>query len=254
MNFIISLRSELLKTKRTTTFYLCLLTAGFIPILFLLEHSLGSLEPETLKNPWHAFFNTALEAFGLVILPFYVILTSTLLPQLEYRNNAWKQVLVSPETKTSLFLSKFLIFQFFILLAVLLFAALMITSAGLAQLTKPEVVFFSQNSNWSYFFTTLLDIYISVVAISAFQFWMGMRFKNFITPIGIGFAGYILAALLLFEVKWELADTFPFTYPFLNIFKDLGTNTAFWKGSALGYTVLFLLLGYIDFIRKVHKV
>jgi hypothetical protein len=59
--------------------------------------------------------------------------------------------------------------------------------------------------------------YLAIPGISAFQLWLGTQFRNFIAPIGIGFALWLLALC------------------------------------SLGYAALFAVLGYLDFKRKVIK-
>ena len=253
MQLLLSLRSELLKTKRTATLYLCLIASAVIPFVFLLETCIGTLEPETLQDPWKAFFMGGLSGMGFIILPMYVILISTLLPQIEYRNNTWKQVLVSPQRQSQLFLAKFLVSHIYILLLLVLFTLLMFIAGGLSQLILSEVSFFSAKSNWIKFFTRLGNLYTGILAISAIQFWLGTRLKNFIGPIGIGFALWMLASALLFEFKWTHVDKFPFSYPVLNIFPTAGSDKVMLAWSSLGYAVFFVIVGYLDFRGKIIK-
>ena len=253
MNLLISLRSELLKTKRTASIYLCLIAAGIIPVTFFLEHSMGNLSPETLQNPWPAFFMQGIWVICFGILPMYVILAATLLPQLEYRNNTWKQVLVSPQSKAILFISKFIVIHLYILMLLSTFIILMLSAGGLGQLIRPDVVLFSDKSNWSKFFNTAINTYIAILGISAFQFWLGIRFKNFVAPIGIGFALWMLTLLLLFDFKWEHADKIPYSYPILNVFPVIKTNTTFVHWSSFGYALIFLVLGFLNFKKRTIK-
>lgn len=60
------------------------------------------------KGSLNAVFELGTERNGLVFLPLFVILLCTLLPQIEYRNNTWKQVFDSSQTKEAVFLARFL--------------------------------------------------------------------------------------------------------------------------------------------------
>lgn len=253
MNFFVSIRSELLKAKRTSTLYLCLIAAAFLPVTFLLETSFDALEPETIKNPWNAFFMDGLRGFCFIILPAYVILSCTLLLQIEYRYHTWKQVLVSPQPKAQLFLSKFLVIHFFILLLLVVFTLLMLISAGIVQLVHPDLLVLTGKADWSLYFTTIAYAYVTILGISAIQYWLSMRFKNFIAPIGIGLALWLVGGMLLFEMKWEHADKFPFSYPILHLFPVLKSGTTFWAWGSFGYLALFMVLGFMDFKRKEVK-
>src|SRR5215203_7500463 len=115
MNLLISLRSEILKTKRTAAFYFTLVGAAVIPFTFLLNLLMDGIE-DTRKDPLNSILKLHSEMNGLVIFPMFVILVCTLLPQIEYRNNTWKQLLSSPQTKWNIFLAKFINVQFFIFL------------------------------------------------------------------------------------------------------------------------------------------
>jgi lantibiotic transport system permease protein len=253
MNLLVSLRSELLKTRRTASLYLCALTAGALPFIFLLDMCFGTLERDTLQYPWKAFFMHGLMGLCFVILPLYTIMVSTLLQQIEYRNGTWKQVLAAPQPKGRLYMAKFLVLQFYILLMLCSFILLMLASAGVAQLLRPDVVLFSQRSDWRQFFTTAGTTYTAILGISAFQLWLSMRFRNFIAPIGIGLALWLLAFMLLFEIKWVHADLFPYAYPALNIYPMATSSAAFLPLWSLGYAALFVGLGFLDFRRKIVK-
>jgi hypothetical protein len=50
MSLLISLRSELLKTQRTASFYLTLIGAAVGPVMFLLNILLDEGETDALKN------------------------------------------------------------------------------------------------------------------------------------------------------------------------------------------------------------
>src|SRR3982751_1918989 len=110
MNLLLAFRSEIKKTKRTAAFYFTLIGAGIIPAIFLISvlgHDLPEKE-RTAKDPINAIFHISGEMTGLCILPLFVVLLCTLLPQIEFRNNTWKQVLTSPQTKWDIYAAKFL--------------------------------------------------------------------------------------------------------------------------------------------------
>jgi lantibiotic transport system permease protein len=213
----------------------------------------GSLEPSTLKNPWGAFFMTGLRVFGFCLLPMYGVLACTLLPQTEFRNNTWKQVLASPQSKAALYLSKFVVVHLYILLCVVSFVLLMLSGGGLAQLARPEIAMYTDRSNWEGFFITLGNIYVGILGVSALQFWLGTRCKNFIAPVGIGFGMWMFTAMMLFELKWEHADKIPYAYPILSVFPRPDTTATVSNWSSFAYALLFLVLGYIDFTGKAVK-
>src|SRR5689334_1427729 len=118
MNLSISLRSEVLKTKRTAAFYFTLIGAAVIPFIYLINALFnGFAENERIaKDPLNTLFRMSSEMTDLIIFPWFVVLACTLLAQIEYRNNAWKQVLTSPQAKINVFMAKFLNIQLLMLL------------------------------------------------------------------------------------------------------------------------------------------
>src|SRR5215218_2653874 len=117
MSFVIATRAEVLKTKRTASIWLTVLGAGFIPALFMLVYLLkpeGSLS-QLKQAPWNVHFMWGWQALSVFLFPMYIILICSLIPQIEYRNNTWKQVFAAPQSTGTIFLSKFLVIQFMIL-------------------------------------------------------------------------------------------------------------------------------------------
>jgi hypothetical protein len=69
--------------------------------------------------------------------------------------------------------------------------------------------------NWKWFLALNANIYISILAISAFQFWLGVRFKNFIIPLAIGTGLWMAAIMMVGVYRWEHADKLFFAFPFM---------------------------------------
>src|SRR5687768_11596521 len=99
MKLLTALRSEMLKTKKTTSIYFTLVVATIIPAILLLNVLTGGGDLKALEDPLNDLFKMGVERNGLMFFPLFVILVCTLLPQIEYRNNTWKQVFASPQTK-----------------------------------------------------------------------------------------------------------------------------------------------------------
>lgn len=253
MNIQIAIRSEVLKMKRTASLYLCLIIALIIPLMTLLL-DYGSQEGIDIlkKDPWKIYFDEASQGLYFLLLPLFIVLISTLLPQLEFRNNTWKQVFASPLPLQQVFLSKFLTIQGLILLFLVAYNGFMILSLIGINLKNPSLNLFAHRMDWDQLLLANAKTYISALAISALQFWMGLRYRNFIVPVGIGFVGWFAALIIV--VEYHLDGRFlPFAYPLLVTAPrfDAMLPTILW--SSAGYAFLFLLLGWIDFSRRnVH--
>lgn len=234
--------------------YLSFITAAIASLyyyVFALEpHKIDALK----QDPWNVYLMAQGGlALNILILPVFLILSCTLLSQLEYRNHTWKQVYVSPQPITNVFVSKFLVIQLMILQIFVLTIILTVLSLIAIQFFKLDINLFEHNLNWSAFFIFYGRIYITILAMCAFQFWLGLRFRNFIVPVVIGLCLWLSGMAMLEEYAWDHDDMYPFVYPMRNFFPTRPTDgtTILW-GSVL-YMTLFLVLGFIDFKRKQIK-
>lgn len=251
MNLILSFRSEILKTKRTSIWYMAIVTALIAPIYSFLNSSAPYRLAQIKNDPWNFHFM----GFGglllnMMILPAFLILVCTLLSQLEYRNNTWKQIYISPQPLKNVFVSKYLIVQLLLLGVILLSCLLMFGSLYAVDSFKENLNLSRHHLNWEMFLIFWGRIYVTVLAISALQFWLGLRFKNFIVPIVIGICLWIAGAMMMEEHQWKHDDKYPYIYPMRNNFpKNPSERTTILWGSVI-YTVIFLTAGYIDFNKR----
>jgi hypothetical protein len=249
MNLLISLRSEIFKTKRTAAFYFTLVGAAVVPLMFLLNISTDGLpdEDKSTRDPLNAIFKLSTEMTGLVILPLFVVLICTLLPQIEYKNNTWKQVLTTPQTKANVYMAKFLNIHLLILLFLVanhLFMWLVIIAT---HFIIPDLNLLNRPLNGYTVWTNISNSYLTVLAICAIQFWIGLRIKNFIVPIAIGLALWITGTVMVLEYHSRLSNYFPYSFHVFNFSPQHkpAINQVVWTSA--GYAVFALLIGFFDF-------
>ena len=91
MSFTISLQSEVLKTKRSASFWLSILAALVMPVIFFLAFYFepGGGVKELKQDPWGTYFGWGWGVLNVFIFPMFVILICTLIPQIVYKNNTW---------------------------------------------------------------------------------------------------------------------------------------------------------------------
>jgi hypothetical protein len=63
--------------------------------------------------------------------------------------------------------------------------------------------------------------YIAVLAMTAIQYWMSLRMRNYIAPLGIGLALIIIGIIIL---PWSKVIYFPYAYTAVTFFKNKGSN------------------------------
>lgn len=255
MSLAVTFRSELLKTKRTSAFYLTVFGALIVPSIKLDEMLTADTSLVKLfTDPWQIYYQNGLNIVIGLLLPFYIILISTLLTQVEYRNNTWKQVFSSPQSEFIVFLSKFLTLQLLVISFLLLNVALLFVVVLLVNAINPQFDLLHHSFDWQYFIKMLSKTFILGIIISSIQFWMSLRFRNFILPLAIGFVLWFVGMMLVFEYKTMSKEWYPYSYPMMIVLPDyahLHTNLMW---NALLFTGVFLTAGFLDFKRRKGKV
>ncbi len=251
MNITTTFRAELLKLKGTSLLKICLFAAMFMPlaVLFLDNNTpkdIASLRPD----PWNIYLLESREIMGVMILPLFVILICTIIPQVEYRNNTWKQVLASPQSYSNIFFAKFMTVQLFILLLLVLNTVFMLVSVISTHQFKGDIGLWQHPLDWKQLLLVNLRFYVAALGISAIQFWVGMRFRNFIASLGIGFGVWLIGIVTLAIAQWEHAKVLPFSASMLTAFPKYQYMIPLLMWISVGYLVLFLTVGFIDFRNR----
>ncbi|GAB4091121.1 ABC transporter permease [Flaviaesturariibacter terrae] len=251
MKLLTALRSEILKSKRTASFYFTIIGAAPVPLIFLLNVLTGGGDVEAVhRGSLNAVFELGMERNGLVFFPLYVILLSTLLPQIEYRNNTWKQVFAAPQTKATVFLAKFLNSNRLIglfLLTNLLYLSLVIV---LIHFADPARNLLSQPFDATRLLTATATTYITMLALCTFQFWLGLRFRNFVVPIAIGLTLWITGMMISIEFQSGLVNFFPYSFQTFPYLPKLQPKIAQACWASAANALLFLGFGFLDFRKR----
>ena len=249
MSITTSLRSEILKTKRTAALYFTLAAAAFAPFMSMLDIILDGVEPGNRIDIFNQLFTKKFQMTALVALPIFLILVCTLLSQIEYKNNTWKQVFTSPQTKGNVFLAKFINVQFLIAIFLITNMLLMFIAAVILHFIEPSLNVLNQPLNWSDILMVRINTYVALLAMCTIQFWLGLKFKNFIIPTAIGIALWFAGTILVMQ-SIDFAAYFPHSFHAYGQFPkyDPQVNEVGW--TSLVYSMLFLLIGFFDFRKR----
>lgn len=250
MNLLISLRSEILKTRRTASFYLTFIAGAFGPMTSLLESLLDGVRAEEKAILLNKMFTTKFQMTGFLLFPLFIVLICTLLPQIEYKNHTWKQVLTSPQTKGNLFIAKFLNVHLLILVFLVTNQLFMLIAAVVLHFTEPSLNVLNQSVNGYAILMTVVNSYAGLLAICAIQFWIGLRFKNFIAPIAIGLALWFAGSLLVLQSGSGIAEYFPYSFHVYNSFPKYKSEIPAIRWTSLVYATLFLAIGFVDYKKR----
>jgi hypothetical protein len=248
MLYLRSLSSEWLKTKRSTASWLCIIGGFFIPLLSLLAFLYRKTSINEIPNHiWEAHYTDLWKNMAVFLLPMGLILATSLIAQIEFKNNTWKQVHATPQSFTNLFFAKFSVIllmtiKFFIFfnIGILLSGLIpcLIIDGGWPKEEIPVFVFLKGN----------VKFLIVCLPILAIQYLISLKFKNFLVPVGIGLMGLIGS---LIGMRWTEIYLIPYAYPILMVFELNGDFNLYLY--AIAYFVLILTLAYWLYISKKEK-
>jgi len=242
--FSLNIQSEFLKCRHTAALWLTLIAAAFLPTincLILIERPIFFLA-KFQQQPWISFLHMNWKNGASVILPLFVILINNAIAQVEYKNNTWKQVYASPRKYADIFFSKFIVVQVLLLVFFLLFSLLIILSGYTASLLQNGYPFSSHAVPFHLIFILITRLYVAILGVSAIQYWLGIRFRNFIVPLGIGIGLWVTGLVLM---DWENIVYYPYMYSTLLFFidapKHLGTLPLLLTNSVVCFLVAISL-------------
>ena len=253
MKFLHSLQSEWLKTKRSAAAWLSLIGGLFVPVIVFCAaiHDHQSLNSSPSGQfVWHNYFMQNWQNMVTILLPMGLTMAISLIAQLEYKNNTWKQLYATPQSFGTIFLSKFSViilmtFQFFI------FFNIGILLSGIIPCLLFEGHLPEQSIPYMFFLKGNIKFFITCLPILALQYLISLKFKNFLVPIGVGFLGLFGTAI---GFNWKYIFVSPFSYGLLSMTHEkkaaLGVNIYF---LSFCYFLLIMAVNYFLYINKKEK-
>jgi hypothetical protein len=251
--FLINTKTELLKTRKTAAYWITLIGSAFIPLFLMVAYiadpkdSIGDLG----NQPWSAHIKNCWQGAAALYFPFYVIIVTSLVVQIEYRNNTWKQVYASPRSYADIYFSKFCIIHLLILSSFLLFNFFVISGGLLANTFRSQYKFFDDTIPWNRILNFTSHQYISILGMTSIQYWLSLRLRNYIAPLGIGLALVIIGLIIL---PWAKVIYYPYAYTAVTFFKNKQSNgIADHEVISLVWFGVVLLLGFLDTVRRKER-
>jgi len=215
--FLLNTKAEFWKTKGTTAAWLTILSAAFLPainVLVLLNRP-DVFIPKIHHDPWLILFYMIWKSVAAVVLPVFVIIINNIIVQVEYRNNTWKQVYTSPRTYLDIFFSKFIVVHTYVLFFFILITLFTILAGYAVSLFYSGYLFSSHPFRFNAMFVVITRVYAGILGVTAIQYWLSMRFRNFTTSLGVGLALWIAGLLLM---DWDKIVYYPYMYSSLMFF------------------------------------
>lgn len=214
--YIALLRAEMLKIKGTFAIWLSVIGASLVVVLWfcILFFKANDFAKVFSKgNPWDFLITNCFAGVEFFLLPLYIVLLNSLVLQIEHKAFAWKSVLAMPVKRSQVFISKLVIILVLIFLTHLLFAFEILMTGKILGILKPVLPFTKTTTPYLLLLKITLKSFVSILALCVLQFWLSIRIKNFIVPLGIGLAGTVTAGILW---KWKKSIFIPYALPILN--------------------------------------
>lgn len=253
--YIHSVQSEWLKRKNSAATWLTVLGAALVPLIVLcyrfyyFELMAGQ---NASADIWEQLYNRSWQYMGFLLLPMGVILTTSLITQIETRSNAWKLLHVTPQRLTTIFFAKLTVILIMLLSFFLLFNIGIYLTGVLPALLVKEVPFPTAPFPWLKYLYGNGTFLLACLPIVAFQYLIGLRYRNFMAPLGVGLGLYIVSFIAF---KWEYAYFIPYIYSILTFIDGMHHTVRPVNIYLLStsYFVGFTVLAYTLYINKRER-
>ncbi|HWD88838.1 MAG TPA: ABC transporter permease [Mucilaginibacter sp.] len=215
--FILSFRSEFYKTRKTAAFWSSVILP--LVICFLLFIGFFSHSDRLAKQPgavlWFQFAGAILGVMGSLLLPMLIVFIGYSVNNIEHKAETWKTLFSLPISKLAVYSAKYFYALFLVIICLALFLLFTLGFGNLLSMLKPALKF-----NEYHIESLLAKIYfkllLSSLGILSIQFLLSLLFRDFLKPMGIGFAATI-AGVILAGTGWQYAYLYPYSHAMLTV-------------------------------------
>lgn len=258
MTFVHSFQAEWLKRRRSLASWLVLVGAFFTPTIILASRIKNHAAIPRLyasEDFWTRLWSQSWESMEVFLLPIGIILATGLIAQIEYKNNTWKQLHTTPQGFTTIFAAKLLVVLLMLVEVFALFNVGVYLSAVIPSLLFAGVPYPSAAIPFGDFWAANVNFFVDCLPIVALQYLLSLQFKNFLVPVGTGFAIWFLGVGLL---SWEYSYLFPYNHGAINYLTATGHFAgrklpASVEHLALIYFAAFTAVGWVLYVTKQEK-
>jgi lantibiotic transport system permease protein len=217
--FILSLRSEFYKSRKTLGFWAAILLPVIIISLVFLgfyaeSHKLSKAPGSIL---WMQFSGAILNVMGALLLPMFVIFIGYSVNSIEHRADTWKTLFSLPISKWAVYSAKFFYALSLLFLSLFLFALITIILGNLLGVLKPELKFADYEGE-AILFSVYLKLFLAALGIFSVQFLLSLLWTDFLKPMGVGFVCTI-AGVIFASAGWKYAYLIVYSSPVLALEK-----------------------------------
>lgn len=223
-SYLNALGGELLKVRRSAIAGLVLFGAAFVPAIVLLVRLRHTNALATLyagPDFWTVLWNSVWEANAVILAPILMMLLVSQIVQIEYRNNAWKQVHASPISAATIYIAKLTVI---LLHVVAFFAAVTVAIYAigvLPRLVDPSLPDPSTSFPLDRFAVRSFQYLLDNLPIVGLQYTLALHFRSFVVPLGIGL-GLWLGVIGC--ISWKYIYVLPYGYHALDFLRESSTR------------------------------
>lgn len=250
MTFLHSFQSEWMKHRHSAALWLTLIGGAFVPLIILMRRFYFFEQLATdnaTADIWLNLYVNTWRFMAIFLLPMGVILVTSLVGQLEYRNNTWKQLHTTPQSLTAIFCAKLLLILVMLGLFFILFNIGIYLEGIIPALLFKSVPFPVAAFPWGKYLEGSGKFFVTCLPVIALQYLLSLQYRNFLVPVGVGLGIYIFSMM---AISWKYGFVIPYIYSVYN-----------WDGRHLdriyifsvAYFVVIGLAGYLLFIYKRER-
>ena len=179
--YLHSFQSEWIKKRRSAAAWLTVAGAFLVPVIILIARFIDGSGLATVNRSarlWESLYDRSWQFMAFFLLPMGVVLATSLITQLEFRNNAWKQVCTTPQTLTMIFLAKFSVILVMLLQFFVLFNIGIYLEGALPGLLR-DVPYPTERIPFAVLLRGNGKFLLDCLPIVALQYLLSLQFKNF---------------------------------------------------------------------------
>jgi hypothetical protein len=255
--FVNSFQSEWMKTRRSLALWMVVVGGFFTPTIIIVARLVNHASvPELYAHEdfWQQLWRSSWESMAVFFLPLGAILSTSLIAQIEYKNNTWKQLHTLPLSYTTIFLSKLAV----ILVLMAMFFALFNVGIWLSAVIPYLLIGgtpWPTRLPWQDFILDDLLYFVDCLPIVALQYLLALRFKNFLVGVGLGFVFWVGA---LGGVSWRFGYVLPYTYTILHYLKGAEKSRAVIPDEnlemlAAGWFIAIVVAAFVLYVTRSEK-
>lgn len=241
-SFFRVLSSERLKMSKSRIWLLLLASP-------LLSTLIGALTETSYSdaNPWTVMLGAMVTLHALFFLPIMSGLFPAFLCRYEHTGGGWKQLLVLPVSRTSVYLAKFTVVAGLLAICQLLFLAGILAAGWIQGFTAPIP--------WAAIASSLLGGWVSCLPLVALQLGVSLSWASFAAPLALNVSLTIPNILIVNSAK--IGPFYPWAQPVLAMMPTREENFGAFNLpleslmiTVVGSFLLFFAVGLIHFRRK----